>query len=306
MVWNRSPKQPSELIKRGRLARIIWFSFRRLDWICLRSFVQMLVHMCIAIGIAVLFYFNPFGLLELDDNNLVTILSAVAAVSGALLAVSLAFATFRSQYYTDWIYRSRERLGNQLEKLGNQMKISAKTYPDISRRLAEQYMLVAFYIPGQPVDMDEVVASDKVFHDWASEQLRKSGKKIDFGNINDYESFEKHVLDAHLVTNESRDILTELSMAEISSRSLETLPPLITTWAVVLVFSLVFAFIGSVNIICDNLNSSIMIIPIYLCFFAVCALVIDLWGLISHVRRHEKGYELGVSAFIKQRDSDKT
>jgi len=48
-----------------------------------------------------------------------------------------------------------------------------------------------------------------------------------------------------------------------------------------------------------------LIVPIYLCFFAGSAVVIDCWGLIEHMRAREKGYEMGVSAFIQQHGLEK-
>ena len=300
MGRNSSPEKPVQKSKRRRLAEVFRFLFLVLDKSSLRSFVHIPVHVCVAVALAALFYFGQFVTETINDNSLVIILSAIAAASGALLAVSLAFGIFRSQYYTDWTYRSRERLRNQRGKLEEMMKKSARKYPDISRRLVEQYLLMALYIPGQPISIDEITDSDKEFHNWVNAQLLKSGKKIDFGDINDYETFEKHAVDASLIANESRDVLTEVSLAEIHGRSLATLPPLITTWALILVFSVVLALIGGFNIISDRMNLSILIIPIYLCFFAGSAIVIDFWGLIHHMRARERGWELGVSAFIKQ------
>jgi hypothetical protein len=288
-----------------RLAAAFRFLFRILDHVSMRSFVHVLVHVCVAVGLAALFYFGQFVGETINDNNLVTILAAVAAASGALLAVSLALGIFSSQYYTDWTYRSREHLRNQLEKLEDWMQKSAKKYPGISSRLVELFMLMASYIPGQPVDFDKVFEADKVFHGWVKEQLIKRGKKIDFGNIDDYETFEKYAFDANLVANESKDVLIEVGLAEVYGRTLKTAPSLIATWALVLVFSLVLAVIGSLNIICDDMNLSILIVPIYLCFFAGSAIVIDFWGLMHLMRAREEGYELGVSAFIQQHGLEK-
>jgi len=59
------------------------------------------------------------------------------------------------------------------------------------------------------------------------------------------------------------------------------------------------------NIIYDGMNLSILIIPIYLCFFAGSAIVIDFRGLIKQMRIREKGWEMGVSAFMQQHGSEK-
>jgi hypothetical protein len=303
--WSNSLEKATRTKEGKWLARAFRFLFRTLDKVSLRSFAQVVVHVCIAVALAALLYFGQFVGEAINDNDLVTILAVFAAASGALLAVSLALGIFSSQYYTDWTHSSRERLRNQLEKLEDRMQKSARKYPGISRRLVELYMLMVMYIPGQPVDFDKVLESDKVFHNWVKEQLKKSGKEIDFGNIDDYETFEKYAFDAGLVANESKDVLIELGLAEVYGRSLNTLRPVIATWGLVLVFSLVFAIIGSLDIICDNMNLSILIVPIYLCFFAGSAVVIDCWGLIEHMRAREKGYEMGVSAFIQQHGLEK-
>jgi hypothetical protein len=302
---SNSPQKDSRTQEGKWLGGVFRFLFRILDRVSLRSFRQVVVHVCIAVALAAVLYFGRFVGGAISDNDLVIILAAIAAGAGALLAVSLALGIFSSQYYTDWTYRSRERLRNQLEGLEDRMQKSARKYPGISSHLVELFMLMAMYIPGQPVEFDKVREADKVFHDWVSQELIKSGKKINFGSIDDYETFEKYAFDAHLVASESRDALTEVGLAEVYGRTLNTLPPVIATWALVLVFSLVFAIIGSSDIICGNMNLSILIVPIYLCLFAVSAVVIDCWGLMEHMRAREKGYGMGVSAFVQQHGLEK-
>lgn len=282
------------------LTRTFRFLFKKLDQISVRSFTQLLVHVLIAVALAVVLYFSRFGGEAINDSSTVIILAAMAAAAGALLAVSVALGIFCSQYYTDWSCRSREVRRYQLEKLGDGMQKWARKYPGISGRLGGLFELMAMYIPGQPVDFDKVFESDKVFNLWVKEELEKSGKKIDFGNIDAYESFEKCAYDASLVAGESKEVLMELGLAEMYGRSLSTSPPLIGTWALILVFSLVFAIIGSLDIIGDKMNLSILILPLYLCFFAGSALVIDYRGLMEIMRAREKGYEMGKRAFIEQ------
>jgi len=276
------------------------FIIRYIDKFALRSFIQVIVHICIAVILAKMFYYIPLFRIYLSDNSFVTIISSIATASCVFLAVTLAFATFRSQYYTEWTHRNLDRLRCQQEKLESHMKESAKSYPDISHSLVDMYMLFASYIPGQPIDMGVVEKADKDFHEWAAEHIKKDGKKFDFGNINDYESFEKHLWNAHLLSTESRDILTELHVAEVSGRSLNTLIPLATTWAVVLIYALVFAIIVSTGIIFVNANFSILIVPLYLLLFAISALLLDFRGLILSMRMREVGYEMAMASFIKK------
>jgi hypothetical protein len=133
------------------LASAFGFIFRILDKISVRSFAQVAVHVLIAVALAVVLYFGKFVGVAISDNSMVIILAAIAAAAGALLAVSVALGIFSSQYYTDWTYRSRERLRNQREKLEDRMQKSARKYPGISERLVELFLLMAMYVPGQPV-----------------------------------------------------------------------------------------------------------------------------------------------------------
>lgn len=276
-----------------------------LDQIALRSFRQVLIHVCVAVGLAILFYFWVGGTITISGNNFVTIMSSIAAASGALLAVSLAFATFMSRFMTDSRERLIERLQRQQEKLALQMKKSAQSYPEISRRLTNLYLMAAFYIPGQPIDTNEVRKASKIFHDWANKQIQKSSKKIDFANPNQYDSFEKHLFNASLCSNEIGYTLTELGLAELSSRTLATHPPLITAWAMILIYALVFAIVGGTGFFIDNLNVSILIIPTYLALLAILALILDFKASIIHIRAREIGYEMAMSVFIGKSDSPK-
>ena len=65
------------------------------------------------------------------------------------------------------------------------------------------------------------------------------------------------------------------------------------TWALILVFSVVFAVTGSLNVMCDRMHLSILIIPIYLSFFAVIALVMDFGALMDRMRIRQVGWEMG-------------
>ena len=124
---------------------------RCLDQCALRSYQQLLVHCFIAIALAVLLYFLIGNKVNISSSDFVTIMPSIAAASGVLLAISLAFATFVSRYVSDWRERSIDRLQRQREKLAAQMELSAQHHPDISRKLVNLYLLSAFYIPGQPL-----------------------------------------------------------------------------------------------------------------------------------------------------------
>lgn len=271
-----------------------------LDKYALRSFKQILIHICVSVGLATLFYFLLSDRVTVSSNNFVTIMSSIAAASGALLAISLAFATFMGRYVTDWRERLFERLRQEREVLRSQMKISAQHYPEISKRLTELYIMAALYIPGQEIDTNEVYKADKIFHDWAKEHASQTKRKFDFGNLDTYDSFEKLLFDAHLCSNEVRQSLIELHVAEVSGRSLATYPSLITTWAIILIFSVVSAIIGGTGIIYANLNISLLVIPAYLFLFAIPALVLDFKASMSIMRILETGYEKAMLELVNK------
>ena len=151
----------------------------------------------------------------ISNNSLVAILAGFAAISGGFLALTLAFGTFKSQFHTDWQHRNYERLRNQGEKIGDMMRKSAGKYPDISRYLKDKYFFMASYLPGQRINLNEVAKSDIEFRSWVNEKVEKSGKKMDWGNIDDYESLVKHAVDAMFIADQSREIFAEIEMAEL-------------------------------------------------------------------------------------------
>ena len=280
-----------------------------LDKYEIRSFLQLLIHIVIAIGLATILYFLIDSRISIQSNNFVTVMSSIAAASGALLAVSLAFATFMSRFASDWRERIIDRLQKQRVKLASQMRLSAWYYPDISRALVDLYELCAFYIPGQPIEQETIDKASYTFHDWANPQMiesSKSGRTIDFGNPTHYDTYEKHMWDAHILCSDLTFSLTELSLAEKFGRSLFTHPPLITGWALILLYSLVFAFIGSMEVLCPTSHFPLLFNPIYLSLFAIIALTLDFKASIGNIRLRETGYEQAMTGFTGKSVFNKT
>lgn len=271
-----------------------------LDKYAIRSFLQLLVHIVIALGLAILLYLLIDGRVIIQSSNFVTIMSSIAAASGALLAVSLAFATFMSRFMIDWRDRSFDKLQIQREKFELQMKLSAQYHPDIPRALTGLYQLATFYIPGQSVEQEIIDEASDTFHKWAYPQMiqcQKEGKTIDFGDASRYDSFEKHLFDAFFLCKDMAYCLSELRRSELFGRSLFNHPPLITGWALVLVYSIIFAFIGGMGVICTIFQLPILVIPIYLSIIAIIALILDFRGIIGVIRERETAYETAMSGF---------
>jgi hypothetical protein len=265
------------------------------------SYKHVLFHFGIAILLLVVFILLYTCLdiqISISANAFVAITSAMAAASGALLAISLALATFFSRYVTDW----RDRLIDALERgqteLESQMAQSARKHPEISRRLSEIYVKFSYYIPGQSIDADDVFKASKVFDDWAktrAKEAQKANRTFDFGDLSTYESFEKHLFDASLRITKVRGKLVLLSAVERISRSIAVFPPLFLTWAFILLFSLVFAIVGSVHVLDVPFHFPILIMLLYLILIALISLMIGSINLIGRLTRIlETGYTIAV------------
>ncbi|MBI2852213.1 MAG: hypothetical protein HYX84_03810 [Chloroflexi bacterium] len=272
----------------------------KLQRYAVRTFRQLLVHSLVAVLLSFLGYVLG-NYVSVSVNNFVAITSSTSAASGALLAVSLALATFWARHVTDWRDRLITKLGKDQDRLALQMGRSAKFHPEISRRLAELYLQSTFYIPGQTIDMEKVDSGRKVFDDWAKEQAKKSSNKFDFGNLNTYESFEKHLFDASLQSTTMRQTLVQLHIVEVAGRSITTFSPLIITWVVIVIFTLVFAIIGGMSVIPASFNLPILLASFYLFLVAILALTKDVTAILRNMRILEIGYEKAMVELVNMR-----
>lgn len=257
----------------------------------IRTYKQLFVHILVIIILAII-----VGVLLSNDyiisaNSFVVIISSMSAAAGVLLAVSLALATFFSRHLTDWRDRLIYKLKEDQRRIERQMEKSARLHPEISNRLAKLYLKSAFYIPGQAVDLSEIYAADKIFSDWAKEQAKKSTKKFNFGDLKTYDLLEKHLFDAQLNNTELRHTLIELNLVEVAGRAITTFSPLIITWVIITLLTLVFAIIGAMSVLPLFLNIPILLIPFYLFLVAIFALTKDVTAILRHMRIMETGYE---------------
>ncbi len=278
----------------------------RLQEYAVRTFRQLLVHSLVAVFLSALLGFVLGDYLSVSINNFVAIISSTSAASGALLAVSLALATFWARHVTDWRDRLTTKLRKDQDRLALQMERSAKFHPEISRRLTELYLQSAFYIPGQSVDIEKMRSADKIFRDWAKERAQNSSNKFDFGNLNTYESFEKHLFDAGLQMTEMTQTLTQLNVVEVAGRSITTFSPLIITWVIIVIFTLVFAIIGGMSVIPESLNLPILLAPFYLFLVAIFALIKDVTAILRNMRILEIGYEQAMVELVNTADQRAT
>lgn len=119
----------------------------------LRSFRQVLIHVSIAIILAILLVFILDSRISIGANSFVSIVSSMAAISGALLAISLALFFFFCRHITDWRDKLTEKLIQGRADLRAQIEKSVQYHPDISRRLAALYDKSMNYMQGQLIDM---------------------------------------------------------------------------------------------------------------------------------------------------------
>lgn len=267
----------------------------KLQMYAIRTNKQLVVHILVIVILAIIVSVFLGNFYVISVNNFVVIISSMSAVAAVLLAVSLALVTFFGRHIMDWGDRLTYKLKEDQRRIERQMEKSAKLHPEISNRLVELYLKSAYYIPGQPIDTSEIYAADRVFSDWAKEQAKKSTKKFNFGDLSTYDSFEKHLFDAQLNNTELRLTLIELSLVEVAGRSITIFSPLIITWVIITIFTLVFAIIGATSLIPLFLNIPILLIPFYLLLVAIFALTKDITAILRHMRIRETGYELAIA-----------
>lgn len=262
-----------------------------LEKYALRSFRQVLIHVAVAIVLCIVLSVTLGNQVSISTESFVSIVSSIAAASGALLAVTLALLFFFARHVMDSRDKLFEKLIQGRKQLREQIEKSARFYPEISRRLSALYDKSIRYIPGQPIDMKEVRTAGGVFQDWAIEQVKGKTKPIDLGDPAALNSFELHLRDAQVCKSEVTQTFAMLDIAHNASRTIPTFTPLIIGWVIILIVSSIFAIIGSTEAITASLRFSTLIIPFYLLVVAVFALVRDIVAIVSVIRAPEIGYE---------------
>ena len=96
--------------------------FDKLQRYAVRTFRQLLVHSLVAALLSIILGFILCNYISVSTNNFVAIISSSSAASGALLAVSLALATFYAKHITDWRDRLIHELKEAQERLAMQME----------------------------------------------------------------------------------------------------------------------------------------------------------------------------------------
>ena len=273
------------------------------------SYRHLLVHLMVAVILSLVVYIFLGSKATVSSNIYISLVGSLAASSGALIAISMGLGTFFSRHVIDW----RDKLFDDLKKnqaeLEAQMEKSANKYPEISERLTELYLKSCFYSLGQPIDAEEIFEASRIFDDWARDkslESQKSNRTFNLGDLSTYESFEKHIFDASLRCERLRSNLILLSVAEVQSRAIGVFPPLITTWAVTFVLSIIFLVLSSANVLNMQLYLPTVLMPLYLALIGLIALVIASRNILIYATRGlEIGNDLAMTQLASRNTSDK-
>lgn len=256
-----------------------------------RSTRQIIIHVLLSIVVVLILYFGLLNKLSISETYFVTITSSMSAASGALLAVTIALATFYGLHVTNWRDKLVDKLTEASSKTRKQMEKSAKQYPDISRHLAPLYEKSLLYVPGKPIDKTEIDDIANSFLSWARSQTGNKKREIDAGDVTTYDSFEMRLRDAILCEHEVHHSLILLHVARRHIQTLETFPNLLVGWLVVLILSLAFAIVGGMGVLPEEAGFPLLGIFFWLFLVGVFALVKDITAVFGLLRIQETAFE---------------
>ena len=290
----------------GEMGKLVRF----LDFIGVPSFIHIAVHLSIAIVLAVVLIIILQNEVLIEKSSFVNLIYSAGAFATAFLAISVGVATS----FTNLMVNTRDRLIDRLEiaksAISDQMKKSAQSYPEISDRLTDLYMYAAYYIPGQSIDSEAVFEKSRIYDDWAKEEALKAisdGRKFGFGNLDTYDSYEKHLFDTNLCTNKLRNNLILLGVQERSSRVVKVFPPLFLSWSIIILIVIALTILESTG----NLSTMFLfpsLIPlIYLMLISLMSLLIGVSNIIVFITRGlEKGHQIAIDQLAEEKAEKKT
>jgi len=265
-----------------------------------RSFKQVLIHVAVAVVLSIVLNIILAQRVSIDSETFVSIVTSIAAASGALLAVTLALFFFFTRHFVDSRDRFFEQLIQRRERLREQMEKSTKFYPDISRNLSALYDEAVRYVPGKPVEFENVMKVSGVFLEWAIERAKGTVKPLDMGDPTSLNSFELHLHDAVVHASEIKYIFAMLSFAHLAITTIPTYVPLIIGWLIIAVLASILAVLGGTEVVTAYLRLSILIIPFYLFIIAVTVLIMHTLSMVTWIRGREIAYERAKEQLIIQ------
>jgi len=259
----------------------------RLEKYAFRSVRQILLHLPASAVLAAIVGLFLGCTITVSASHFVAIVSSMSAASGALLAITIAVATFYSRHETDSRDKLIEKLAQERARTRHQMEKSAPPHPEISRHLAPLYEKSVGYTPGQPIDMEEIGKAADLFTDWARNQAENRSREIDPGKPEEYVSFELHLRDATLCISELEYTFRLLMLASIGIRGICNFSYLIAAWAIILILTMTFAITGAIEVIPAVLSFPVLASPFWLFLVAIFALIKDIEAVLSGLQVHE-------------------
>jgi len=263
-----------------------------------RSTKQVVIHILLSFVVALILYFGLLGKLSIDETHFVTITSSVSAASGALLAITIALATFYGLHVTNWRDNLVDELAEARARMRKQMEKSAEQHPEISRKLALLYNESRLYVPGKPINKRKIDDVNKTFLNWA--ECKDGRQEIDAGDTNTYNSFEIHLGDAIECNYEVYHRLTSLYVVRRYTQTLETFPNLVIGWLIVLILTLGFAIVGSMGIVPKEVGFPLLVIAFWLFLVGGFALVKDVVAVFGILRIQETVFDKAWEAIEKE------
>lgn len=256
-----------------------------------RSMTQVVVHVLASIVVALVLYFLFHDKLSVPETYFVTITSSMSAASGALLAVTIALASYYSLNAINWRDRLVDKLAEASVRTRKQMEKSAEQYPEISRQLAPLYEKSLLYVPGKPINKTEIDEIAKSFLNWARNQAQRRTRKIDAGDVTEYDSFEMHLRDALMCEHEISHSLRLLDVVRHRIQTIGTFSPLTIGWVTVLILTLTFAIVGSMGVLPEKTGFPLLVIPFWLFLIGGFALVKDIMAVLTGFQIQEIGFD---------------
>jgi len=263
----------------------------KLDRYALHSKTQVVIHVLALIAVASILYFLFRYKLSVPETYFVTIVSSMSAASAALLAITIALGSYYSLNAINWRDKLLDKLTEASVQTRKQMEKSAKQYPEISRQLAPLYEKSLFQVPGKPIDKAEIDELTNSFLNWARIQAESRKRAIDAGDVTEYDSFEMHLRDAIICEHQISHSLRLLDIVRHRIQTIGTFSSLTLSWLLILILTLTFAILGSIGVLPENLNLSLLVIPFWFFLIGGFALLKDITAVFAGFQIQETGFD---------------
>ena len=263
----------------------------KLERYAFRSTTQVVVHVLASIVVALALYFLLRDKISVPETYFVTITSSMSAASGALLAVTIALASYYSLNAMNWRDKLVDKLAEASLRTRKQMEKSAKQHPEISRQLAPLYEKSLLYVPGKPINKTEIDEITKSFLKWARNQAESRTRKIDAGDVTEYDSFEMHLRDALICEHQISHSLRLLDIVRHRIQTIGTFSSLTIGWGTVLILTLTFAILGSMGVLPEYVGLPLLVIPFWLFLIGGFALLKDITAVFVGFQIQEIGFD---------------